>query len=154
MEPVLPVKGSGPAHILLDPSDLAEIRKTDRAYAVKYDGFIDVPATGVYRFFAPKPLYDTTQDAGYELRVWIDGQEWFPNPDLHAENIWSVGLEKGPHRFEVSYVDFRWKTFHNDYWMSWNPLQVWAGTPILEVDGPGRKRQVVPAAWLKCTPRD
>ncbi len=153
-ESVLPVKESGRASRLLAPDDLSRIRKTDRAYAVKYDGFIDVPTTGVYRFFAPSPLYETTQDAGYDLRVWIDGQEWFPNPDLHAENIWSVALVKGLHRFEVSYVDFRWKQFHNDYWMSWNPLQVWTGTPTLEIDGPGIPRQALPATWLRRDPRD
>jgi hypothetical protein len=154
MDPMLPVKATGPAASLLDPDELREIRRTERAYAVKYDGFIDVPATGVYRFFAPKPLYETIQDAGYELRVWVDGREWFPNPDLHAENIWSVALARGLHRFQVSYVDFRWKTFHNDYWMSWNPLQVWAGTPTLKIDGPGFKRQPVPATWLKRQPPD
>ncbi len=154
MESVLPVKAAGQSKNLLDPNQLAGIRKTDRAYAVKYDGFIDVPATGIYRFFAPKPLYDTTKDAGYEFRVWIDGREWFPNPDLHAENIWSVALVKGLHRFEVSFVDFRWKTFHNDYWMSWKPEQVWAGTPTLEIDGPGIQRQALPATWLRREPRD
>jgi hypothetical protein len=154
MHPMLPAEDTGVSRSLLDPDHLAQIRKTDRAYSVKYDGLINVPATGVYRFFAPSPLYETTQDAGYELRVWIDGQEWFPNPDLHAENIWSAALDKGFHRFEVSYVDFRWKTFHNDYWMSWNPLQVWAGVPSLELDGPGISRQPLPATWLRHEPKD
>jgi hypothetical protein len=154
MHPMLPAKSTGVSQNLLDPDHLASIRKTDRAYAVKYDGLIDVPATGVYRFFAPSPLYQTTQDAGYDLRVWVDGHEWFPNPDVHAENVWSLALAKGLHRFEVSYVDFRWNTLHNDYWMSWNPLQVWAGTPSLEIDGPGVSRQVVPAAWLQSEPKD
>lgn len=147
--PLLPVKASGEAGRLLDPDQLATIRRTDRAYSVKYDGYIDVPETGVYRFFAPEPLYNTTKDAGYELRVWVDGNEWFPNPDLHAENIWSVALEKGLHRFQVSYVDYRWKTFHNEYWMSWNPQQMWEGTPVLEVDGPGISKRPLPQAWLR-----
>ncbi|HRJ70739.1 MAG TPA: FN3 associated domain-containing protein [Terrimicrobiaceae bacterium] len=149
MYPLLPVKASGAAQALLDTAELAAMRQTDRAYAVKYDGFLDVPETGVYRFFAPEPLYNTTKDAGYDLRVWIDGKEWFPNPELHAENVWSVALEKGLHHFQVSYVDYRWKTFRDEYWMSWNPKQMWEGTPVLEVDGPGLSRQPVPAAWLK-----
>lgn len=149
MYPLLPVQASGQAERLLDAVQLEKIRQTDRAYAVKYDGFLDVPESGVYRFFAPEPLYNTTSDAGYELRVWIDGQEWFPNPDLHAENIWSVALEKGLHRLQVSYVDYRWKNFRNEYWMGWNPEQMWQGTPVLEIDGPGISRQPVPSAWLK-----
>ncbi len=144
----LPVKAQGEVGALLDPAELAAIRKTDRAYQVKYSGYIEVPATGVYRFHAPEHLYNTTMDAGYDLRVWVGGEEWFPNPDLHAENIWSVALEQGMHRFEVSYTDFRWKQFRNEYWMSWREEQVWQGTPVLELDGPGVKRQAVPAAWL------
>lgn len=144
MYPLLTVKSSGDAARLLDPDQLKSIRQTDRAYAVKYNGYMDVPATGVYRFFAPEPLYNTTKDAGYELRIWIDGKEWFPNPELHAENIWSVALEKGLHSFQVSYVDYRWKKFRNEYWMSWNPLQMWEGTPVLEMDGPGISKGPVP----------
>lgn len=148
MYPLLPVKASGTTGRLLDPAHLGALRQTDRAYAVKYEGYLNVPKSGVYRFFAPEPLYNTTLDAGYELRVWIDGEEWFPNPDLHAENIWSVALEKGPHRFEVSYVDYRWKEFRNEFWMRWNPGQMWKGTPVLEIDGPGISRQPVPDEWL------
>lgn len=148
MYPMLPGKASGVAANLLDQKQLETLRATDRAFAVKYDGYIEVPESGVYRFFAPEPLYNTTKDAGYELRVWIDGEEWFPNPDLHAEGSWSVALEKGLHRFQVSYVDYRWKTFRNEYWMSWNPDQMWQGTPTLEIDGPGISKQPVPAAWL------
>lgn len=149
MYPLLPVKASGEAARLLDPDQLATIRQTDRAFAVKYEGYLDVPTTGVYRFFAPEPLYNTTKDAGYDLRVWIDGQEWFPNPDLHAENLWSIALEKGLHRFQVSYVDYRWNTFRDEYWMSWNPKQMGEGIPVLEVDGPGLQKQPLPDAWLR-----
>jgi len=149
MYPLLPVKASGEALSLLDQGQLESFRATDRAFAVKYDGFLDVPESGVYRFFAPDPLYNTTKDAGYELRVWIDGQEWFPNPDLHAENLWSVALDKGLHRFQVSYVDYRWKTFRNEYWMEWNPGQMWSGVPVLEMDGPGLSKRPVPREWLK-----
>jgi hypothetical protein len=148
MYPLLKPKATGEAQRLLDPVELARIRQTDRAYAVKYAGAIEVPATGVYRFFAPEPLYNTTLDAGYDLRIWIDGQEWFPNPELHAENIWSIALEKGRHHFAVSYVDYRWKTFRNEYWMGWNPQQMWTGIPLLELDGPGLKKQSLPASWL------
>jgi len=133
---------------LLDADEVAAIRQTDRAYQVKYIGTLTVPETGVYTFYAPEHLFDTDMDAGYDLRVWVDGEEWFPNPDLHAENIWSVALEKGAHRFEVSFTDYRWKEFRNEYRMGWYEEQMWQGTPVLELDGPGVKRQPVPAAWL------
>lgn len=150
MHAYLPVASAGLAAGLLDAAQLRAIRSTDRAYAVKYDGFVAVPRAGLYRFFAPEHLYDTTMDAGYDLRVWIDDQEWFPNPDLHAENTWSVALEKGLHRFHVSYTDFRWKSFRNEYSMAWRPEQVWQGVPVLDVAGPDIGRQPLPASWLRC----
>jgi hypothetical protein len=111
-----------------------------------------VPQTGVYGFHAPIHLYTPTMDAGYDLRVWIDGEEWFPSPTLHSENIWHIPLEAGLHRIEVSYADYRWKQFKNDYWMDWQESQMWKGTPVLEVSGPGMKQQPVPAAWLRHQP--
>ncbi len=144
----LPALAEGEAARLLDAEQLAALRRTDRAYQVRYRGYLAVPETGVYRFHAPEPLYNTTMDAGYDLRVWVGGEEWFPTPDLHAENIWSVALEKGLHRFAVGYTDFRWKTFRDEYIMSWREEQVWQGTPVLELDGPGTPRQPIPAAWL------
>lgn len=148
MQPSLEPRAQGESAPLLDKDHLAAIRKTDRAYQVKYSGYLSVPETGVYRFFAPEHLYNTTMDAGYDLRVWVDGEEWFPNPDLHAENIWSVALEAGAHRFDVSFTDFRWKRFRNEYIMTWREEQVWQGVPVLELDGPTLERQPVPAEWL------
>lgn len=142
-------QGSGAGAPLLDAGHLAAVRKTDRAYQVKYGGFIRVPHTGVYTFHAPEHLYDTTMDAGYDLRVWVGGEEWFPNPDLHAENTWSVALEAGLHPFAVSYTDFRWRRFRNEYLMTWREEQVWQGTPVLEVEGPGLRCGPIPSDWLQ-----
>jgi hypothetical protein len=137
---------------LLDAKEIETLRQTDRAYAIRYSGYLTVPQTGVYGFHAPIHLYTPTMDAGYDLRVWIDGEEWFPSPTLHSENIWHIPLEAGLHRIEVSYADYRWKQFKNDYWMDWQESQMWKGTPVLEVSGPGMKQQPVPAAWLRHQP--
>jgi hypothetical protein len=145
---ILEPRAQGACDRLLDEEHLATIRLTDRAYQVKYSGYLTVPKTGVYRFHAPEHLYNTTMDSGFDLRVWVGGQEWFPNPDLHCENVWCVSLEKGSHRFEVSYTDYRWKTFRNEYSMAWREEQVWNGTPRVMTDGPGLGLQPLPAAWL------
>ena len=137
---------------LLNAEEVVALRQTDRAYAIRYSGYLEVPQTGVYGFHAPVHLYTTTMDAGYDLRVWIDGEEWFPSPTLHSENIWHIPLEAGLHRIEVSYADYRWKQFKNDYWMDWQESQMWKGTPVLEVSGPGLEKQPLPAAWLKYIP--
>lgn len=142
------VKGSGTVEKLLDPADLEKVRTTDRAYAVRYSGYVKVPQTGVYNFYAPIHLYTPTMDAGYDLRVFVDGQEWWPNPMLHAENQWSVPLAAGLHRFEVAYVDYRWKQFRDEYWINWMPEQMCQGTPVLEVSGPGMAKQPLPSEWL------
>jgi hypothetical protein len=124
------------------------MRKTDKAYAVRYSGYLQVPADGVYTFHAPKHLYTPSMDAGFDLRIWVDGEEWFPSPTLHSENAWSIPLQKGAHDLRVCYVDYRWKTFKNEYWMDWQEGQMWQGTPVLEVTGADGKKQPLPAQWL------
>jgi hypothetical protein len=145
---VLTPKSTGTAPALLDDQQLQKIRQTDRAYAVRYDGYIKIPVTGVYEFFAPKGLYETTEDAGYDLRVFVDDKEWYPSPTLHEENKWSVPLDAGLHRFKVAYVEYRWKQFRDEYWMSWQPSEMGKGTPVLNVSGPQLEKQPLPAAWL------
>jgi hypothetical protein len=149
LDGILDPDARGTVEALLDPRETQTIRRTDRAYAVRYTGYLDVPRGGVYSFYAPEHLYTTTMDAGYDLRVFVDDEEWFPTPDLHAENVWHVPLAKGPHRLKVVYVDYRWRRFRDEYWMSWQPEEMWQGTPALEVSGPGTDRQPLPAGWLR-----
>jgi hypothetical protein len=145
---VLEPKCRGQVAGLLNPGEVESIRATDRAYDIRYEGCVRIPVTGVYSFHAPRHLYTPTMDAGYDLRVWVDGEEWFPSPTLHSENIWHIALEAGLHRLDVTYVDYRWKTFKNEYWMSWQEGEMWQGTPVLEISGPGFEKQPMPAAWL------
>lgn len=146
---VLDAKREGVSSALFDAGELASLRATDGGYAVVYEGFIEVPREGVYQFHAPEHLYTAERDAGYDLRVFVGGREWMPNPDLHAENIWSVTLAAGLHRFKVAYVDYRVRPFRNDFWMAWWPEQIHQGTPVLEVSGPQLPKQPLPRSWLK-----
>lgn len=145
---VLTPRRTTSAASLLEPNGLSQLRTTDGAYAVVYDGTLSVPSTGVYTFHAPEHLYTATLDAGFDLRVFIDEHEWMPNPDLHAENAWSVALAAGPHRLRVAFVDYRQRPFRNEYWMAWWPGQIWQGIPTLEMSGPGHPRQSIPGSWL------
>lgn len=148
-EGVLEAKSSGSTEAPLEPEFLKKIRTTDRAYAVRYDGLVKVPKTGVYSFHAPVHLYTPTMDAGYDLRVFVDGQEWLPAPELHCENVWCVPLAEGYHRLVVAYVDYRWKRFRNEFWMAWQEEEMWQGVPLLEVSGPKMEKQPLPLSWLK-----
>jgi len=144
-----PVSRRGTVSALLSEDETNEIRRTKGAYAIRYSGYIDVPQDGVYIWYAPAHMLDVSMDAGFDLRLWIDGKEWFPEPGLHAQNSWSVALGKGLHSFEVSFVDFRMRPFKNEFWLAWREKQVWQGMPVVEVSGPGVKKQPLPRSWLK-----
>ncbi len=145
---LLEAKSRGEASGLLNAKEVEATRTTDKAYAIKYEGYVQMPETGVYSFYAPEHLYTPTMDAGYDLRVWIDGQEWFPSPTLHSENVWNIALAAGLHRLEVAYVDYRWKQFKDEYWMNWQAEEMWQGVPMLEFSGPGMEKQALPASRL------
>ncbi|NQT85948.1 chitobiase/beta-hexosaminidase C-terminal domain-containing protein, partial [bacterium] len=145
---VLDVTTRAPVKGLLVPAEVAALRKTDGPYALRYRALLNVPASGVYAFHAPEHLYSTTMDAGYDLRVWVDGEEWFPAPRLHSEHTWFIPLEKGLHGFKASFVDYRTKPFRNEYWMAWREEEMWRGIPVLEITTPDGVRQPLPAEWL------
>ena len=146
---VIPAKDRGQAAGLLVPEEIARIRRSDLAYAIRYTGHLDIPVDGVYVFYAPEHLFDVTKDAGFDLRVWVDGDEWFPSPRIHAQNTWSVALRKGLHDFKVVFVDFRYKKFKSEYWLPWQEEEVWRGIPTLRISGPGMVIQPLPQSWLK-----
>tara|TARA_B100001094_G_scaffold268389_1_gene272077 strand:- start:1507 stop:2019 length:513 start_codon:yes stop_codon:yes gene_type:complete len=146
---VIPVLKKEHVSSLLNAKDIATVRKTNQAYAVRYKGILEIPKDGIYVFHAPAHLFDVTMDAGYDLRIWVDGKEWFPEPGLHARNTWSVALKKGAHDFKIAFVDFRSKTFKSEYWLPWQEGQVWQGIPSLRLSGPGIKETPLHDSWLK-----
>jgi hypothetical protein len=145
----LPAKRSGTAALL----DVG-MRQTDGPFAVRYAGFLDVPAAGVYTFYAPREYVANGCEPGYDLRVFVDGEEWSLGQMWHGRGAWSVPLAQGPHRFQAVFADARARDVERqriDYWWGYpSPWVVWRGAaPVLELSGPGLGRQPVPAAWLK-----
>jgi len=147
---ILPAQRTGTTTKLLDVS----MHQGGSAFLVRYGGWLDVPADGVYTFHAPREFIIPDGDPGYDLRVFVDGVEWWPTMRWHALGTWSRALAKGPHKFRVIFVDTRTKPYKHETWMNWPNLNVlWQGvTPTLEVTGPGIARQSIPAAWLKHIP--
>lgn len=141
-----PAKKSGTTTNLFDVS----MRETGGTFGVRYSGFITVPDDGVYTFHAPREFVMPDTEAGYDLRVFVDGREGEPALRRHALGDWSVALAKGAHEFMVIFVDTRSKPFKYETWRDWpNPAVLWSGVaPTLEIAGPGIARQAVPAAWL------
>ena len=147
---VVDMKKRGQTTNLLDTTHIASLKPTpDTPFAVVYRGLLEVPSDGVYTFHAPQHLFEPTADAGYNLRVFVDGEEWEPASRLHAEGTWSIALAQGAHAFEVRYVDYRRTPFKNEYWMISHPHIQALSTPELIVSGPSLGTGPIPAAWLK-----
>jgi hypothetical protein len=141
-----PAKKTGVVPTVLDVSP----KETKGPYAVRYEGYLDVPVDGVYTFHAPSEFIFNDSESGYDLRVFVNGREWYPTTRWHAHGTWSVSLAKGKHAFKVFFVDMR-RTPHRIE-MQWNfPLKdfTWQGnSPKLLLSGPGMGPRPIPADML------
>ena len=124
-----PVK-SGDVNKLFDMS----AKGAASTFAFQYSGFWEAPADGVYNFVAPPESYQPNIMAGYELRLMLDGREWYPSTSRHALGVWSVALEKGRHSFALFFADLRADgTKLNQPGKTW----VWNGSaPKIQISGP------------------
>ncbi len=147
---VMPARAAGETTKLLDVT----MRQGDGAFGVRYEGFLEIPADGVWTFHAPAEYVGARCEPGYDLRVWIDGEEWDLGQGFHGGGLWSVPLAKGLHRLFVTFADAR----HHDrtvpqsgLWRGYpTPWVVWKGeAPAIELSGPGLPRQPLPADWLR-----
>ncbi|MEM9016870.1 MAG: PA14 domain-containing protein, partial [Verrucomicrobiota bacterium] len=99
-------------------------RTRDDAFLFRFFGEMTIPAGGNYTFHL-------TSDDGSAL--WIDGVKQVDNDGLHGEFTESetINLSAGRHSIEVGYLEF------------------YGGeTLVLEVEGPGLSRQIVPSSWF------
>lgn len=147
---VMPAAAAGATDELLDVS----MREGDGPFGVRYQGYIDVPADGVWTFHAPEEYVGASCEPGYDLRVWIDGEEWDLGQRHHGRGLWSVPLAKGPHQLLVTFADARNRdgVVHkaNLAFGYPSPWVVWKGeSPVIEISGPGVDKQPIPAAWLR-----
>lgn len=148
LDTLKPVK-TLPGKVLFDQT----ARATDGACAFRYSGYITVPEDGVYTYHAPAEQVWQHQISGYDLRVFVDGEEWYPATRRHAFGTWSIALQKGFHRFTVEYVDHRSAAMLALNKPEWNQYLVWPGNmPNLLLSGPGLQAPQPVAtlySWLK-----
>lgn len=132
------------------------MRTTDEEFGVRYSGWINIPTSGIYTFHAPHEFWYPDIECSYDLRLFIDGEEWYPSTRRHAFGTWSVALDRGPHAFECIFVDVRRKDGKVEAWRDFpNPKAEWKGTtPVLEVTGPGLSKRPLPDAWFTHAPQE
>lgn len=127
-------------------------RHGDGPYAFQYTGYLDVPADGVYTFYAPPELVATTIMPGYVLRFEIDGHRWYPSTQRHAFGSWAIALQKGPHPVTIYWGDYRTPGLANKLNdPGLKAKYIWDGTrPSLLVSGPASTTPVsIPPSWWK-----
>lgn len=131
--------------------DLTPANRSPEPYGLRYRGYLRVPADGVYTFWAPPELIEMDCATSYDLRVYVDGQEWSLTQWWHGRGTWSVPLRAGLHRFQVDFADARTTPWRKSgIWRYYpRPWAVYQGDPSpLRLSGPGFARDRIPAAWL------
>ncbi len=143
LERLAPVKSGEVANVFdISPRGAAP------TYAFRYSGYFEAPADGVYNFYAPPEFYEPNIMAGYELRLSLDGKEWYPATSRHALGVWSVGLARGKHDFQVLYADLRADGVQKMNRPGVKPM-VWDGAvPNVQLSGPGLARAPIQAQLL------
>ena len=138
---------SGISEELLDAGG----RRADGPYAIRHKGWFDAPADGVYTFHAPGPKYEMDElnlEHGFDLSLWIDGEEWYQATGRHAFGTWSVPLARGAHTLKIVYVDFRGGK-PDQYTATVEFGTEWDGdVPTLNVSGPGMPIGPIPSSLL------
>ena len=101
----LPAQKTGTAPRELDLSSI----QTTSAYCMRYKGYLDIPQDGTYTFHAPGERALMTGSPSYDLRLYIDGEEWSLSQFWHGHGTWAIPLRKGLHAFQVDFADARTK---------------------------------------------
>ncbi|MCL1919721.1 MAG: chitobiase/beta-hexosaminidase C-terminal domain-containing protein [Kiritimatiellaeota bacterium] len=113
----LPAQKSGTAPRELDLTSV----NTTVAYCMRYKGYLDIPADGTYTFHAPEERTKMIGSPSYDLRLYINGEEWALSQFWHGHGTWSIPLKKGLHEFQVDFADARTKP--------WNRSGIWRFYP-------------------------
>lgn len=72
------------------PLDVS-MRRGDGPFGVRETGYLDVPADGLYTFYAPPDYVGATCEPGYDLRILVDGEEW----ELGQGHTWNDADQSG-----------------------------------------------------------
>jgi hypothetical protein len=143
----LPAEGGGTVDRVMDLSKVS----TGASYGMRYKGYIKVPQDGVYTFQAPHEMSYMDNAPSYDLRVYVDGEEWYLTQWWHGHGTWSIPLKAGLHSFQLDFADARTNPYHRSG--IWNfyprPWAIYKGNPTdVLVTGPGIDHQPIPTGWF------
>lgn len=148
----LPAEKTGEAAREMDLSSVT----TSDYYCMRYKGYINIPADGVYTFHAPYEFVNMDCATSYDLRVFVDNEEWYLTQWRHGRGTWSAALEAGLHKFQVDFADARSKPWRRSgIWRYYpRPWSVYKGNPSdINLTGPGIEKPTrIPSAWLSYHP--
>jgi hypothetical protein len=130
--------------------DLSSVNSPE-PYAVRYHGYLRVPKDGLYTFHAPHEFVTMESATSYDLRLYVDDEEWYPTQGWHGHGTWTVPLKEGCHRFQVDFADARstpWRK--SGIWRYYpRPWAVFQGAPSpILLSGPGFAPARIPPDWL------
>ena len=163
---------SGSVKSLFDISPRSGFEK--QAFAFRYEGVVKIEEGGIYTIYAPEEFTKYAPVAGYDLMVELGFQNqydkgekrdsqpgdsmnrWYPATNRHAFGTWSVHLKKGYHPIRVYYADIRPGGYLEYMHFKYDGVNVpglikWyfdGEAPVLEMSGPGMKRQPIPEDML------
>ena len=148
----LPASGGGVAGREMD---LSKVSINNNYYGMRYNGYVKVPQDGLYTFQAPHEFCYMDNAPSYDLRVYIDGEEWYLTQWWHGHGTWTVPLAKGFHAFNVDFSDARTTPWRRSG--VWNyfpkPWAVYKGNPTdILVTGPGLEKTRIPKEWFYSKP--
>jgi hypothetical protein len=143
----MPAAGGGTAEREMD---LSKVYTHDH-YGMRYKGYLRVPEDGVYTFHAPREFVYADNATSYDMRMYIDGEQWYLTQWWHGLGTWSVPLKKGFHSFQLDFVDARTDPYRKSGMWRWypRPWVVYQGKPSdILLSGPGMEKQRIPKGWF------
>jgi len=124
------------------------LANTNIGYAFNYTGYLNIAKEGLYTIHAPPEFVNPTIHAGYDLRLFVDGREWYPATQPHNFGNWSISLKTGKHAFRVLYINQQTTTLRGDVVYGLEDRYYRGNKPGLKISGPGLEKQAIPAGML------
>ena len=130
--------------------DLSKVYTHD-ANGMRNHGYIKVPQDGLYTFDAPHELSYMDNAPSYDLRLYIDGEEWYLTQWWHGHGTWSIPLKAGLHAFQVDFADARSTPWRKSGLWRYYPRSwvIYQGNPTdILITGPGLDHARIPKEWF------